>query len=63
MDIEQAFFSGSYMPNSDSKELLLKRPRTFPLHLPDLAGGLPKGDIRVIRATAGNTGSFVSSYN
>lgn len=50
--------------NSDSKELLLKRPRAFPLRLPDLPGGLKKGDTGVIRATAvRNMGSFVSSYN
>lgn len=64
MDVEQALFCGSYVTNSDSKELLLKRPRTFPQCLPDLPGGLTKGDIGMIRATAvGIMGSFVSSYN
>lgn len=64
MDVEQALFCGSYVTNSDSKELPLKRPRTFPLCLPDLPGSLAKGDTGLIRATAiGNMGSFVSSYN
>lgn len=64
MDVEQSLFCGSYVTNSDSKELLLKKPRTFPLLLPDFPGGLAKGDTGVIRATAvGNMGSCVSSYN
>lgn len=64
LDVEQAFFCGSYVTKSDSKELLLKRPRTFPLCLLDFPGGLAKGDTGVIRGTAvGNMGGFVSSYN
>lgn len=63
MDVEQALFCGSYVTNSDSKQLLLKRPRD-PLPLPDLPGGLAKGDIGVIRAiVVGNMSSCVSSYN